>query len=71
MVHPVHSYGGFREVRLVPGKASIAFVEFVQEMQAAMAKGALQRHRLQIEGHTPAADEEAHGVELKISFAKK
>ena len=52
-------YGGFKEVRLVPGKSTIAFVEFDSEYTAALAKDALQSFAL-----TP-----THL--LKITFAKR
>ena len=52
-------YNGFKEVRLVPGKWNIAFVEFDSDYSAAVAKDALQSFAL-----TP-----THM--LKITFAKR
>ena len=52
-------YNGFKEVRLVPGKWSIAFVEFDTDYAAAVAKDALQSFAI-----TP-----THL--LKITFAKR
>ncbi len=39
-------YDGFAEVRMVPGKAGIAFVEFADPMQATTAKNALQGFKI-------------------------
>ena len=50
---------GFKEVRLVPGRHDIAFVEFENEVQSAAARDALQGFKI-----TPTAA-------MKISFAKK
>jgi len=52
-------FPGFKEVRLVPGRHDIAFVEFENEMQSAGAREALQGFKI-----TP-----THA--MKISFAKK
>ncbi|KAJ0393869.1 hypothetical protein ATCC90586_004881 [Pythium insidiosum] len=52
-------YHGFQEVRLVPGKKGLAFVEFGDEAQAAIAMQGLFGFRL-----TPTDT-------LKVSFAKK
>ncbi|KAK8730287.1 hypothetical protein OTU49_008196 [Cherax quadricarinatus] len=52
-------FPGFKEVRLVPGRHDIAFVEFENEMQSAAAKDALQGFKI-----TP-----THS--MKIAFAKK
>lgn len=54
-----NQFPGFKEVRLVPNRHDIAFVEFENEHQAAAAKVALQGFRI-----TP-----THA--MKISFAKK
>lgn len=54
-----NQFPGFREVRLVPGKSDIAFVEFESEIQAGTAKDALQGFKI-----TPTNA-------MKISFAKK
>lgn len=52
-------FPGFKEVRLVPGRSDIAFVEFENEVQSGTAKEALQGFRI-----TP-----SHA--MKISYAKK
>lgn len=54
-----NQFPGFKEVRLVPGRHDIAFVEFENEMQSSAAKDALQGFKI-----TP-----THA--MKISFAKK
>jgi len=52
-------FPGFKEVRLVPGRPDIAFVEYEDEMQSTSAKNNLQGFKL-----TPT-------VPLRITFAKK
>mmetsp|Transcript_20039 Transcript_20039/g.47770 ORF Transcript_20039/g.47770 Transcript_20039/m.47770 type:complete len:249 (+) Transcript_20039:301-1047(+) len=52
-------FPGLKEVRMVPGKPGIAFVEFEAEAQAAVAKDTLQGFKL-----TPTN-------EMRITFAKK
>ncbi len=52
-------YHGFKEVRMVPGKKGLAFVEFFDEVQASIALQGLNGFKL-------TADER-----LKVSFAKK
>lgn len=54
-----NQFQGFKEVRLVPGRHDIAFVEFENEGQAGVAKDALQGFKI-----TPTNA-------MKISFAKK
>ncbi|GAB1605088.1 U1 small nuclear ribonucleoprotein A-like [Argonauta hians] len=54
-----NQFPGFKEVRLVPGRHDIAFVEFENEMQAGAAKDALQGFKI-----TPSNA-------MKITFAKK
>uniref|UniRef100_A0A3Q3DWP5 Small nuclear ribonucleoprotein polypeptide B2 n=1 Tax=Hippocampus comes TaxID=109280 RepID=A0A3Q3DWP5_HIPCM len=54
-----NQFPGFKEVRLVPGKHDIAFVEFEGEMQAGVAKDALQGFRI------------TATCAMKITFAKK
>ena len=54
-----NQFPGFKEVRLVPGRHDIAFVEFENELQSATARDALQGFKI-----TPSAS-------MKISFAKK
>jgi len=54
-----NQFPGFKEVRLVPGRYDIAFVEFENEVQAGAAKDALQGFKI-----TPSNA-------MKISFAKK
>jgi len=52
-------YNGFKEVRMVPGKKGIAFVEFTDETQAGLALAGLNGFKL-----TPT-------VSLALSFAKR
>ena len=61
VIHDVSGFRfpGFKEVRLVPGRHDIAFVEFETEVQAGAAKDALQGFKI-----TPTNA-------MKISFAKK
>lgn len=54
-----NQFPGFKEVRLVPNRHDIAFVEFASEIQSSAAKEALQGFKI-----TP-----THA--MKISFAKK
>lgn len=54
-----YRFPGFKEVRLVPGRHDIAFVEFETDSQSAAAKDALQGFKI-----TP-------NNAMKISFAKK
>ena len=54
-----NQFPGFKEVRLVPGRHDIAFVEFDNEFQSGAAKDALQGFKV-----TP-----SHAI--KITFAKK
>ncbi|XP_078077308.1 U2 small nuclear ribonucleoprotein B'' [Mustelus asterias] len=54
-----NQFPGFKEVRLVPGRHDIAFVEFENEGQAGAARDALQGFRI-----TP-----SHA--MKITYAKK
>lgn len=54
-----NQFPGFKEVRLVPGRHDIAFVEFENELQSSAARDALQGFKI-----TP-----THA--MKISFAKK
>lgn len=54
-----YRFPGFKEVRLVPNRHDIAFVEFENELQSGAAKDALQGFKI-----TP-----THA--MKISFAKK
>lgn len=54
-----NQFPGFKEVRLVPGRHDIAFVEFASEIQSGAAREALQNFKI-----TP-----THS--MKISFAKK
>lgn len=51
-------YAGFAEVRMVPGKTGIAFVEFGDEAQATVAKDGLQGFKITNE------------KPMKVSFAK-
>ena len=52
-------FPGYKEVRLVPGKAGIAFVEFEQEAQSGVAMAGLQEFKI-----TPQNL-------MKISYAKR
>lgn len=52
-------FPGFKEVRLVPGRHDIAFVEFDNEVQAGAARDALQGFKI------------TQANAMKISFAKK
>merc|ERR1719412_2659684 len=54
-----NQFPGFKEVRLVPGRHDIAFVEFETEMQSAAARDALQGFKI------------PPTTAIKISFAKK
>ncbi|XP_063055568.1 U2 small nuclear ribonucleoprotein B'' [Engraulis encrasicolus] len=54
-----NQFPGFKEVRLVPGKHDIAFVEFENEGQAGVAKDALQGFRI------------TATCAMKITYAKK
>jgi hypothetical protein len=55
----ISRFPGFKEVRLVPGRHDIAFVEFDLELQAGQAKEALQGFKI---SPTNA---------MKITYAKK
>lgn len=55
----VFRFPGFKEVRLVPGRHDIAFVEFDNEVQAGAARDALQGFKI------------TQSNAMKISFAKK
>lgn len=52
-------FPGYKEVRLVPGRPDIAFVEYEDEIQASVAKNALQDFKV-----TPTSP-------IRITFAKK
>lgn len=52
-------FTGFKEIRLVPGRSDIAFVEFENEQLSSMARDALQGFKI-VPTHS-----------IKISFAKK
>jgi hypothetical protein len=54
-----NQFPGFKEVRLVPGRHDIAFVEFATEIQSGTAREALQGFKV-----SPTHP-------MKISFAKK
>ncbi|KAJ8002180.1 hypothetical protein DPEC_G00177150 [Dallia pectoralis] len=54
-----NQFPGFKEVRLVPGKHDISFVEFESESQAGVAKDALQGFRITAQ------------CAMKITYAKK
>ena len=52
-------FPGFKEVRLVPGRYDIAFVEFETDVQAGASKDALQSFKITLSNA------------MKITFAKK
>lgn len=54
-----NQFPGFKEVRLVPGRSDIAFVEFENELQSGTAKDSLQGFRI-----TPSNA-------MRITYAKK
>ncbi|XP_063793778.1 U1 small nuclear ribonucleoprotein A [Pseudophryne corroboree] len=54
-----NQFPGFKEVRLVPGRHDIAFVEFDNEVQAGAARDSLQGFKI------------TQSNSMKISFAKK
>jgi len=54
-----NQFPGFKEVRLVPGRHDIAFVEFENDAQSAAARDALQGFKI------------SPSCAIKISFAKK
>ena len=56
---PLFQFPGFKEVRLVPGRHDIAFVEFETEMQSAAVRDAFHGYKI-----TPT-------TAVMISFAKK
>ncbi|SCZ99052.1 BZ3500_MvSof-1268-A1-R1_Chr7-1g09373 [Microbotryum saponariae] len=60
-------YPGLVEVRTIPGRSNIAFVEFVDEVQSAPAKEAL--HNTKPWEEVMPGDEEA-GLRIKVTFAK-
>jgi U2 small nuclear ribonucleoprotein B'' len=53
------TYPGFREVRMIPTKRDIAFVEYEDETLAAAAKSALGGHEIE------------EGKPMKVTFARK
>lgn len=55
----IFRFPGFKEVRIVPGRSNIAFVEMENEAQATAAKNSLNGFKM-----TPTNA-------IKISFAKK
>lgn len=52
-------YPGFKEVRLVPGKKDLAFIEYETEQQAGIAKQSLNGYQM------------SESNAIKVSFAKK
>lgn len=54
-----NQFPGFKEVRLVPGRSDIAFVEFINEVQSSEARHSLQGFKI-----TP-------NNAMKIAYAKK
>ncbi len=53
------AYPGFKEVRVVPGRSDIAFVEYVNEQFSTVAKHALHGHRV----------DDTHN--MQVTFAKR
>jgi U2 small nuclear ribonucleoprotein B'' len=63
----LHSYANLIEVRTIPGRRNIAFVEFADEHSSSVARDAL--HNSKFSGTTGASSEE--GLKIKVTFAKK
>ncbi|KAG2233106.1 hypothetical protein BDF21DRAFT_422056 [Thamnidium elegans] len=59
LVELFQRYPGFKEVRMIPTKKSIAFVEYDNELQSAVA-------RSELSGHSFGPDQE-----MKVTFARK
>lgn len=53
------TFQGFKEIRMVPGKSDIAFVEYDTEIESGLAKQSLHGYRISPE------------KEIKVTFAKK
>lgn len=63
-------YPNLIEVRTIPGRKNIAFVEFADEQSSAVAKEALHNTRFSgAAGAVPATSEE--GNKIKVTFAKR
>jgi U2 small nuclear ribonucleoprotein B'' len=63
-------YPNLIEVRTIPGRKNIAFVEFADEPSSAVAKEALHNTRFSgTAGAVPATSEE--GNKIKVTFAKR
>ncbi|GAA5994442.1 uncharacterized protein JCM10292_002069 [Rhodotorula paludigena] len=63
-----HPYPNLLEVRTIPGRRNIAFVEFTDEHSSGVARDAL--HNSRFSGTTGAATGE-EGLKIKVTFAKK
>lgn len=59
------SYAGFVEVRLVPTRPGLAFVEFEDETRSSIARQALDGHLM------ASASGSSDGVKISVSFARK
>lgn len=59
LVDLFQQHPGFREVRMIPTKRDIAFVEYEDEALAAIAKAALGGHEIE------------EGKPMKVTFARK
>jgi U2 small nuclear ribonucleoprotein B'' len=59
LVDLFQQHPGFREVRMIPTKRDIAFVEYEDETLAAIAKAALGGHEIE------------EGKPIKVTFARK
>lgn len=64
---PPRSYANLIEVRTIPGRKNIAFVEFADEHSSSVARDAL--HNSKFSGTTGATSDE--GLKIKVTFAKK
>ncbi|GAA5866689.1 hypothetical protein JCM8547_002725 [Rhodosporidiobolus lusitaniae] len=61
-------YPNLLEVRTIPGRKNIAFVEFQDEHSSGVARDAL--HNIKFSGAKGAGDEEG-GLKIKVTFAKR
>ena len=72
-----NQFPGFKEVRLVPGRHDIAFVEFENELQSSAARDALQGFKItpnasmKISFATEKEEEEEKEIQRKAAEAKK
>ncbi|KAI8988034.1 hypothetical protein BDF20DRAFT_853435 [Mycotypha africana] len=59
LIELFHKFPGFKEVRTIPAKKSIAFVEYDNELQSAVAKAELHNHSF------------GPDQQMKVTFARK